>query len=80
MQRLCQKCKRIMVKGFTLDLTHGGQWFARWVEGEPDPAWTGSVKTKGRDCRAIETWRCGVCGFLESYAIQETAPPSWNHH
>ncbi len=72
MHHECPKCRRNMVKGFTLDATHGGVWHSRWVEGEPDPNWVGSVKTKGRDCRAIETWRCDSCGYLESYAIEET--------
>lgn len=79
MDHMCPKCRKNMAKGFILDVAHGGQWFARWIEGDPESDWMGSVKSKGRDCRAIETWRCTACGYLESYATQETPTPSFRH-
>ncbi len=38
------------------------------VEGAPEKSiWVG-VKLRGKTPIEIATWRCGSCGFLESYA------------
>jgi hypothetical protein len=61
-----------MTEGFVLDKTHGGVGVSSWVEGAPETSvWTG-VKLTGRPQARIATWRCGRCGFLESYATGET--------
>ncbi|MEP6622752.1 MAG: hypothetical protein ABJE47_25755 [bacterium] len=40
----------------------------RWMEGGPEKSiWTG-LKTKGREWHKVVTYRCGNCGYLESYA------------
>jgi hypothetical protein len=60
-----------MAEGFVLDKTHGGAGVSSWVDGVPvSSAWTG-VNLKGREQLLIATWRCGRCGFLESYATGE---------
>jgi len=63
-----------MTEGFVLDKTHGSVGVSRWVEGEAEMSvWTG-VKLAGRPQSRISTWRCGRCGFLESYASGEPDP------
>jgi hypothetical protein len=57
-----------MAEGFVIDHTHGTATVARWYEGVPVRSmWTG-LKTRGRKHHDVVTWRCGRCGFLESYA------------
>ncbi len=66
---VCVKCQGTMARGFLLeqDANHRYQP-AQWVEGEPVKSfWTG-LTLKGRTKLPVETWRCGRCGFLESYA------------
>ena len=54
-----------------LDKTHGGAGVSSWIEGAPvRSVWTG-VNLTGREQSLIATWRCGHCGFLESYATGE---------
>jgi len=60
-----------MAEGFVLDKTHGGAGVSSWIEGAPvRSVWTG-VNLTGREQSLIATWRCGHCGFLESYATGE---------
>jgi hypothetical protein len=64
----CPKCQGSMAEGFVLDTTDNRHAVSAWVEGAPEKSiWTG-VKLKGRTKHAIQTWRCGRCGFLEGYA------------
>jgi ribosomal protein S27AE len=70
----CPKCAGLMTEGFVLDKAHGSVGVSRWVEGTAQASvWTG-VKLTGRPQMAISTWRCGRCGFLESYASGEPDP------
>lgn len=65
-----------MVEGFILDLTYGGQLVPRWIRGKPEKSiWTG-VKSKGKECFLVETYRCVQCGYLRSYATEEVDPPT----
>lgn len=64
----CPKCSGRMAEGFVIDNSYGTRTVAQWVEGRPEKSiWTG-LKIKGRSRHAIATWRCGRCGYLESYA------------
>ena len=55
-----------------LDHTHGGSTQASWVEGPPRKSfWTG-LKLSGSVQLPVTTYRCGRCGFLESYATPKT--------
>ncbi|WP_294337066.1 PF20097 family protein [uncultured Sphingomonas sp.] len=64
----CPKCQGTMEEGFLLDESYGTRGPADWVEGSPEKSiWTG-VKLGDRMRLPIETWRCGRCGYLESYA------------
>ena len=67
----CPKCAGSMVEGFVLDKAHGSVGVSSWVEGMAERSvWTG-LKLSGRPQVPIATWRCGRCGFLESYASGE---------
>jgi len=57
-----------MSKGFVLDHTYGGYATNAWVEGAAEKSFWRGIKLSGRRQIPIETWRCGRCGFLESYA------------
>ena len=65
----CIRCQGSMTRGFFLQETPGhSRTTAQWVEGEPVRSfWTG-LKLGGRTKMPVETWRCGRCGYLESYA------------
>ena len=68
MSKTCGKCGARMEPGFMPDDKDNGSKVTSWVEGAPVKSFWGFFKTKGRRKLAIETWRCGRCGFLESYA------------
>lgn len=58
-----------MVEGYILDITQaGGRAVAKWIEGAPEKSMWMGLKIGDRAQRDIQTWRCGRCGFLESYA------------
>jgi hypothetical protein len=60
-----------MAEGFVLDRAHGSVGVSSWIEGTAERSvWTG-IKLGGRPQVPIATWRCGRCGFLESYASGE---------
>lgn len=64
----CPKCQGTMSEGFVLDNGPYTHIVSNWVQGAPEKnMWTG-VKLRGRTQYPIQTWRCGRCGFLESYA------------
>ena len=64
----CPKCGGRMVEGFVIDEGYGTAHVSTWQEGEPRRSiWTG-VKKSREDQAKVTTWRCGRCGYLESYA------------
>ena len=71
----CPKCNGVMVQGFIIDFY--GSKFSRvsnWVEGAPGKSsWFGSVPAPAEKRIPVGTFRCSVCGFLESYAHPEFA-------
>ncbi len=70
----CPKCNNVMLQGFIFDRADGGQRSViNWVKGAPEKAfWTGT-KVPGEKCVPVGTYRCSVCGFLESYARPDFA-------
>ena len=57
-----------MAAGFLVDHGHSAYTVGKWVAGTPEKSiWTG-LKLRGREQIAVVTYRCGRCGFLESYA------------
>ncbi len=68
MSKTCPKCGGRMDRGFIPETKEHATSVNVWVEGMPEKSfWTG-IKTRGRKKLAIETWRCGRCCYLESYA------------
>jgi Domain of unknown function (DUF6487) len=65
----CHKCGGKMEEGFILDETYGAQQPSQWVEGEPEKSFWFGTKTSGKEKLQISTYRCGRCGYLESYAL-----------
>lgn len=64
----CLKCNSSMTEGFVVDHGYGSNTVSNWVEGAPIKSfWTG-VKLGGKRHIPVQTWRCGRCGYLESYA------------
>jgi hypothetical protein len=58
-----------MEQGFLLEQRDGNlKDVTEWIEGVPEKGWFGHVKVKHKRQLAVETWRCGRCGYLESYA------------
>lgn len=76
----CPKCNGGMVQGWISDLIGDDRRrVSIWVEGAPTkPGWfkrvfgTG-VPVSGEKSIPVGTFRCSVCGFLESYANTEFA-------
>ncbi len=67
----CSDCQSSTVEGFILDMSYGGSMVSRWVKGKPTESWFSGIKTKGLECRVVETYRCIECGLLKSYATTE---------
>ena len=71
----CPKCNGEMVQGFIFDREHAGtRRVINWVEGAPEKSdfWT-VTRVPEEKCVPVGTFRCSVCGFLESYAHPEFA-------
>jgi hypothetical protein len=66
-----------MTEGFIVDITHGARMAPRWIAGAPERSWGSGIKTKGKECRWVATYRCTKCGLLRSYANEETKPPTF---
>lgn len=65
----CPRCRGAMEAGFMID--RGDYSYPQrqnWVEGQPEKSFWHGFQTKGKEVLAVETWRCGKCGYLESYA------------
>lgn len=64
----CPKCGGRMEQGFVAAKTSHGNVLSEWIEGVAQRSiWTG-VKLRGRRRLTLETFRCGRCAYLESYA------------
>jgi hypothetical protein len=65
----CPKCNGEMIQGFIVDRSQGGTRFvSSWVEGPPQKAfWSGTTASDANHV-PVGTFRCSVCGFLESFA------------
>ncbi len=67
MSKSCPKCGGRMEQGFVPEAKDASTRVEMWVEGAPQKKWWG-ISFHGRRRLEIETWRCGRCGYLESYA------------
>jgi len=73
----CTKCGSAMEEGYMIDKSQAAVRPARWVEGPPEPALMGGLRTSGKACFLAVTFRCVKCGYLESYATEPTDPPGF---
>ena len=70
----CPKCNGEMVQGFIFDREDGGlRRVSNWVEGAPEKYFWTVTRVPVEKCVPVGTFRCSVCGFLESYARLEFA-------
>jgi len=67
----CPKCDGAMVQGFIYESEGPKRMVSTWVEGAPEKSWFGSAKIPKDGCFPVGSFRCSVCGFLESYARPE---------
>ena len=63
----CPKCGGRMEQGFIPEATRHSNGPSEWIEGAPEKSW-GSLKIRGKRRLAVQTFRCGRCTYLESYA------------
>ena len=65
----CPKCGGRMAEGFIIDRgDYGSSSVSTWQGGEPRKSvWTGLKLAKDEQAE-VSTFRCGRCGYLESYA------------
>lgn len=74
----CAKCGRTMDLGLIIDRTNPtvAAKPATWMEGAPEKSFWFGLKTSGRVQHAVITFRCGGCGYLESYAPASPDSPA----
>jgi predicted nucleic-acid-binding Zn-ribbon protein len=66
----CAKCGAEMEEGFALDRTGGKHDVMSWVSSKAlvKLFGGGGAKLNSGDSRAIKSFRCSKCGYLELYA------------
>jgi hypothetical protein len=75
----CPKCNGEMIRGFVFDNTHNGLHLSKWTLGTPIRSTilgfniAGIKIPKSGETIPIGTFRCQLCGYLESYAREEFA-------
>jgi len=57
-----------MDEGFIIDETHGTMKSQKWAQGAPEYSFWFGLKLRGKNRLDVSTYRCGRCGYLESYA------------
>ncbi len=73
-QQRCPKCTGQMTQGFVADFHQGGtRRVSSWVEGAPEKSFWHGTTVPAFTSVPIGTFRCTMCGFLESYARPEFA-------
>lgn len=61
-----------MSEGFVLDRGDANKKnLQKWIKGEPAKSFWLGLQTRGREAFEVTTYRCGRCGYLESYAKNE---------
>jgi rubredoxin len=74
-KRVCPECRGKMTEGFLPEYTKHRVMRSLWIEGKLERSfWTG-IHLKGKDIRAVITWRCTQCGLLRAYAEESVPPP-----
>jgi hypothetical protein len=69
----CTRCHVQMESGWVPDNTQRGLLRENWCPGEPQPSFWTLLKVENKDkVVPVTTFRCPSCGYLESYAIQQS--------
>lgn len=72
MELKCQRCGDRMEAGYVLDSIATQTKPETWVEGEkPKSVWESLTNDTNKKTYEVEVFRCGGCGYLESYAKVE---------
>ena len=67
----CSKCNSDMEEGFLLEKGDGALLSpGTWVAGKPEKSLVSGVSLKGKVLYDVVTFRCIVCGYLDSYALR----------
>jgi len=69
MSKSCPKCGGSMERGYVPETKDQSTTIGTWIEGEPKKTFVG-LDTRGLRQFETQTWRCGSCAYLESYAPQ----------
>lgn len=64
----CPRCGGSMDEGYIIDETHGTMKRQAWAQGAPEYSFWFGLKLRGKKRLDVSTYRCGRCGYLESYA------------
>jgi ribosomal protein S27AE len=64
----CPKCQGSMSAGVIADIGYGQWVVASFLPGEPKVSRWFGLRVRKKDLIPVTTWRCGRCGYLESYA------------
>lgn len=68
MNKTCGKCGGTMAVGVIIGRSHGASYPERWQKGEASVSKWWGLREDRKAQLDVQTWRCGRCGFLESYA------------
>jgi hypothetical protein len=66
--KTCSKCGKQMEKGYIPDRGYAKIYFPIWVSGPPEKSFLAGLNIDGKNPLNITTFRCFICGYLESYA------------
>jgi hypothetical protein len=64
----CSKCNGQMQEGLVVDLNYQGAIPSMWVEDQPGGATPSGISDNHKRKVKTITYRCSICGFLDSYA------------
>jgi predicted nucleic-acid-binding Zn-ribbon protein len=64
----CPKCGGAMEEGFVVDEGYGVASVSTWQGGPPKKSFWNGIQRDRQEQRQIMTYRCGKCGYLESFA------------
>jgi ribosomal protein S27AE len=68
-KEICSRCGGTSELGFILDRAPNGQNPPLWYAGQPQQSVLhGGANVTHLRARSIRTYRCTICGYLESYA------------
>ena len=65
----CPKCQGAMSEGVIAERGDSGWTITSFLPGAPQVSRWFGLKVRKKDLVPISSWRCGRCGYLESYAL-----------